>query len=290
MTAATPPLGGRPSASLIVATRDRPEFLPIVLACCRHQSYLPLETIVVDDGERFPVSQAVVAAAGAHLIRAEPDTPLGTKLNLGIDVARGAVCLKIDDDDWYGSTYAETMIGRLIQDWADGERAALVVAVPFLIFDLARWEIRRSIDSQYAGATLCFRRQDWADHPFPPVHRYEDTTFYGEQVSRGTRTLGVAAPASYLAVRHGGIGPNRGHTWVTQPSAVSVEDHLRGRPLHERSPEEMLPAWVIKQYRMMHRRLRAINAGPVTTDLGLLPPTRGVRSSMDDSPSCRPTD
>src|SRR3712207_660099 len=78
-----------PLVSLIVTTRDRPAFLPIVLACCRDQTVTCTEIIIVDDGDNAPVDPQLAASLGARVIRAEPGTPIGTKLNLGIVAARG---------------------------------------------------------------------------------------------------------------------------------------------------------------------------------------------------------
>lgn len=266
-----------PLVSLIVTTRDRPDFFPIALACCLHQTYPNREIIVVDDGEQFPVPAARAADAGFVVIQPDVATSLGTKLNLGCDAAWGEICLKIDDDDWYGPEYVATMVDRLLADWTNGPRASLLVANGFLLFDLPRWEIRRAYDAQYAGATLCFRREDWAACPFRPLANHEDVNFYGDQVGRGTRPLAIHVPESFLAVRHPFGGANRGHTWRTMSSAETVEEHLLERPLHERTPESLLPAWALDAYANLRHRLRqdeseggAIVAGTVTTDLGLV--------------------
>src|SRR4051794_33498707 len=90
-----------PLISVIITTRDRPYLLPVALTCYQHQTYPRRELIVVDDGEEFPADAARVAAVGGRLIRVEPGTPLGTKLNAGVEAADGRFCQKMDDDDWY---------------------------------------------------------------------------------------------------------------------------------------------------------------------------------------------
>src|SRR5262249_4001230 len=70
-----------PLVSVILTTRDRPRFLAVALACYRRQTYPHRELIVVDDGDDFPADEARIAAVGGRLLRVEPGTPLGAKLN-----------------------------------------------------------------------------------------------------------------------------------------------------------------------------------------------------------------
>src|SRR5579875_774722 len=100
---------GRPLVSVILTTRDRPRFLDIALACYAHQTYPDRELIVVDDGQEFPADPDRVAAAGGKLVRVPPGTPLGTKLNAGVREARGVLCQKMDDDDWYAANFMEKL-------------------------------------------------------------------------------------------------------------------------------------------------------------------------------------
>src|SRR5215216_5164074 len=145
-----------PSVSVILTTRDRPRFLAVALRCYAHQTYPRRELIVVDDGEEFPVDEQVVATLGGRLVRLAPGTPLGTKLNRGLEIARGPLCQKMDDDDWYAPRFLETMIHSVVSNHQQVCRPTLAFLMPFLFFDVARWEIRRSIDVNAPGATLLF--------------------------------------------------------------------------------------------------------------------------------------
>src|SRR2546423_12785563 len=102
-----------PFVSVVLTTRDRPRLLSIALACYKHQTYPKRELIVVDDGALFPADARAVAAVGGTLIRTEPGTPLGAKLNRGVSAARGPLCQKMDDDDWYAPRFLETMVSAL---------------------------------------------------------------------------------------------------------------------------------------------------------------------------------
>jgi glycosyltransferase involved in cell wall biosynthesis len=242
---------------VILTTRDRPRFLEIALRCYQHQTYVPRELIVVDDGDVAPAEEGAVAATGGRLIRAEPGTPLGTKLNLGAQAARGVLCQKMDDDDWYAPQYLETMVAA----WRRGLRAPsgppLAFLTPFLFFDVARWEVRRSARNNVAGATLLFGRADWEARPFRALPGDEDVWFFLDQTRRGLFPLPVRAPELYLAVRHRGTQSERDHTWITQSSGVMLEDDLLERELHPGGPESLLPDWALAFYTDLRRELLA---------------------------------
>src|SRR5438067_6968685 len=95
--------------SVVMATHERPHLLPIALRCYQEQTWPERELVVVDDGERFPVREALVRSVGGRLLRVPPGTMLGTKLNLGLEVLHGTFCQKMDDDDWYASDFLATM-------------------------------------------------------------------------------------------------------------------------------------------------------------------------------------
>jgi glycosyltransferase involved in cell wall biosynthesis len=245
--------------SVILATRNRPRFLPIALACYGRQTYPQRELIVIDDGEEFPVEADAVAAVGGRMIRVEPGTPLGTKLNRGAEEARGRLCQKMDDDDWYAPHFLETMVAAVLASWRVVCRPTVAFLTPFLFFDLARWEVRHSRSINIPGATLLFGRDEWEARPLRPVRRDEDVWFVLDQVAAGTTTLPVHAPELFLAVRHGGAGASRdrGHTWTHQASGETLEDHLARRPLYKGGPEALLPDWALAAYRALRRDLPA---------------------------------
>lgn len=239
----------RPLVSVVLTTRDRPRFLPLALAGYRQQSYPNRELIVVDDGDRFPVVAADVASAGGRLLRVAPGTPLGTKLNAGIAEARGRLIQKMDDDDWYGPGFLAAMVAALDARWRVACRPTLVFLSPFLLFDLASWHIRRSLTGHLPGATLLFPRALWAERPFRPLAGDEDVWFLLDHARLGAATVIAAALETYLAVRHTGLGADRGHTWTHQGTGVALDDYARHLPRHTRGPEDILPAWALDTYR-----------------------------------------
>ncbi len=238
-----------PLVSMILTTRDRPRFMEMALACFEHQDYPNRELIVVDDGDQHPVDESAVARLGGAVIRTEPGTPLGSKLNLGCDAARGMLCQKMDDDDWYGPGFESTMVQALLSRWGDACSPALAVLTPFRFFDLARWEVRQTPVGNVPGATLLFPRQDWRDHPFRPLPGDEDVWFFLDQIEHGSTAVRVPATDHYMAVRHRGLGTDRGHTWVNQWTGQALEEDLLELDIVPGGPDAHLPEWALEFYR-----------------------------------------
>jgi FkbM family methyltransferase len=242
-----------PLTSIILTTRDRPYLLSIALACYRHQTYRHRELVVVDDGEAFPADETAIAANGGRLIRVAPGTPLGTKLNRGVSEARGVLCQKMDDDDWYAPQFVEMMVAALLKSRRAICRPTLAFLMPFLFFDLAEWEVRRSVGSNVPGATLLFARDDWQEHGFRAVRRDEDVWFLLDQARAGRKMLPVHALEMFLAVRHQGGSRDRGHTWTHQEAGQTLEQYLTTRPIYQGGPEALLPEWAVTAYRELRR-------------------------------------
>lgn len=246
-SALTHSAGGRPAplVSVILTTRDRPRFLKIALRCFAHQTYAPRELVVVDDGMRWPADQEAITAVGGRLIRVEPGTPLGTKLNRGIAESAGLLCQKMDDDDWYAPAFLE----RLVQVWQDSQRRVswplVMGCAPHQLFDLHRWEIRSNLGG-VAGGTLFFTREVWEQCPFRDIVKAEDGWFILDQRRLGVRLLTVDGAGAFLLVRHRSVSVDRGHTWRYW-AHQTVEEVFQQLPAHDR-PEAMLPAWAIEAY------------------------------------------
>lgn len=253
-----------PLVSLILTTRDRPSFFQTALSCYQHQTYPNRELIVVDDGDQFPVDEGQVQNIGGRLFRAQPGTHLGTKLNLGCEEARGSFCQKMDDDDWYGPLFVETMVSALMRSWREFCRPTVAFLTPFLFFDVARWEIRRSVEGNVPGASFLFPRLDWWERPFRPLPGDEDVWFLMDQLRMGAYPLRVRALEQFIAVRHRGFGQDRGHTWVNQSSGQSLEDDMLKLQLYDGGPEALLPAWAIAFYqRVRLESVEGISPAPL---------------------------
>src|SRR5262249_38026445 len=158
---------------------------------------------------------------GGRLIRVEPGTMLGTKLNRGVSEARGRLCQKMDDDDWYAPEFIETMVSALQASRSVVCRPTLAFLMGFLFFEVGRWEVRRSLENNVPGATLLFAREDWEERPFRALPQDEDVWFLLDQLRVGATALPVQAPEAFVAVRHRG-GRDRGHTWTHQSTGQAL--------------------------------------------------------------------
>jgi glycosyltransferase involved in cell wall biosynthesis len=234
--------GGLPLVSVVLTTHERPEFLPVALACHHHQTYPRKELIVVDDGAVHPVPRSDIGRAGGRLLYVPPGTPLGTKLNNGLGVASGEYCLKMDDDDWYAPEFLERMMAALRKRTRKVRCSVVAALSPFLFFDLARWQIRRSVDPGVSGATLVFRLEDWRAVPFRPISRLVDAGFIEDQTTAGAELLRVHALESFLQVRH------RDHIWKDEGDGFPFDEYLQALARYKQAPEALLPAWAKDQY------------------------------------------
>jgi len=257
--------GEQPQVSVILTTKDRPAFLPIALACYDQQTYPNRELLVIDDGDAFPVDASIVAAAGGRLFRVPTGTSLGAKLNLGVAEARGELCQNVDDDDWYAHRFMSRMVSALLASRAEVCRPTVTTLMPFLLFDLRRWQVRRSRDDGYAGATLLFSPADARAAPFRDGVTAVDRHFLDDQRDIGGVHLRVEALETFLAVRHGGGALARGHTWTHLTVGPRVDDDLVQRPLYARGPEVLLPAWACARYQEVRAQLLA--ESPTSTAL-----------------------
>ena len=250
----------RPLVSCVLTTRDRPRFLDIALRCFRSQTYRERELLIVDDGARYPADRGRIEAAGGRLLRVEPDTPLGTKLNVGVREARGAFCQKVDDDDWYAPRFLDTMVGMLYHVRSVVCRPTIAFVTPFLLFETARWDLRVSRPRNIPGATLLFSRDDWEAVPFRGVRSHEDLWFLIDQRRRGIEFLPVDALEQFVAIRHQADADARGHTWTHNPNGERLESQMTRLPKYSRPPEALLPGWARSFYRQLHRDAR-VRAG-----------------------------
>jgi hypothetical protein len=137
---------------------------------------------------------------------------------------------------------------------------AIAFLTPFLFFDLARWEVRRTQHSSAPGATLLFAREDWAERPFRGVRFDEDTWFLKDQLQCGRGVVMSEDIESFLAIRHRGARGDRGHTWVTEVDGHPLEDHIGTQPLHARQAEQLLPAWALAFYGALRDEIRSTPA------------------------------
>ncbi len=122
-----------PRVSVVLLTRDRPEFLPLALDSVLSQD-VACEVIVIDQGSE-PAAAAATAAAcerrsGVQLHRNERNLGTSAGRNLGVGLSERELILFLDDD-------AELMPGALAHmvDVLDGDPAAVAVSATVITPD-----------------------------------------------------------------------------------------------------------------------------------------------------------
>ncbi len=205
--------------SCVMATKDRPAFVRVALACFARQTCRDAELIVVDDGA-LSVEPLCRGRERVRYIRLDRPAPLGAKLNLGIATAEGGAIQKLDDDDYYHPGFLATAWARLRERAGDG---SVVAWDCFYVLDTLDTAVRYSGHGWKAGGTLCFPRSMWQRRPFREVPRSVDSWFLHDH---DPSVIRVCAPEMYLLVRHGR------NTWRHMQGGLDADRFLRTLPLH----------------------------------------------------------
>jgi len=204
--------------SCVMATKDRPGFFRIALACFLRQTYPARELIVVDDGDE-PVENLCSGRPLVRYFRLTKPASLGAKLNLGVSAAQGPVIQKLDDDDYYRPEFLRTAMTHL----PAGEGGCLAAWDFFLVLQTSDTAMRQSGHGWRAGGTLCFPKSLWSRNGFRDLPRSVDSWFLRDHQPR---VIPVCAPEQYVLVRHGR------NTWTQMQGGLDADEFLRTRPLY----------------------------------------------------------
>lgn len=227
----------REFVSCIMATRNRGAFVRQAIRCFLRQTYEDSELIVVDDGDE-PAADLRRGASRVRYLRLEKQTPVGTKLNIGVGEARGTILQKLDDDDYYAPDFLE----KAVMGLATGEPERTVVAWgSFLVLLAGGTQLHFSGEHWAAGGTLCFHREVWRRAQFRDTPGEVDKSFL---LDHHPNLLRVRAPESYLLVRHGG------NTW-TEWGAETVDQFFRRLPVYPKALEALIDPESLEFYRSL---------------------------------------
>ena len=210
--------------SSILPTRNRRRFVAQAVRCFERQRYPDRELIVVDDGED-QVEDLCTGRERIRYIHLGRPTPLGTKLNLGVERAAGEILHKMDDDDYYHLDFLTTAVLR-----ADAARDRIVAWDCFLVWIAGEAAPRYSGHGWAAGGTLCFFRPVWQRAPFRDLPRRVDRWFL---IDHQYQVEPVCAPELYLLVRHGA------NTW-TRMDDDDADERLRQLPRYSKPLEQVI--------------------------------------------------
>jgi glycosyltransferase involved in cell wall biosynthesis len=223
-----------------MATRDRREFIPQALRCFSRQTYQESELIVVDDG-RKSVGDLCRGIPRVRHIQLYKPANTGTKLNIGIERARGDILQKVDDDDYYHPDFLKLAAARLP---SQPSVRTLVAWDCFLVLIAGEMKLRHSGHGWEAGGTFCFHRSLWELKPFRDVAKNEDYWFINDHRPRIRR---VCAADYYMLVRHGR------NTWQLM-HGKPVDSYFRSLPPYRKELEAVVPPEDLTFYRSLQYR------------------------------------
>jgi len=126
----------RPTLSVVIPTRGRPERLGVSLAALRRQTVPPLEIIVVDDGSPDAAAVATVVETGGARVLRQDGAGVAAARNAGVRVARGACVAFTDDDCEAAPDWVENLTGAIAAG-ADAVGGRMINACPENPFDTA---------------------------------------------------------------------------------------------------------------------------------------------------------
>jgi len=218
--------GPSPRVSCILATGNRLGFTRQAIRCFLRQTYDDSELVVVDDGKE-PAADLCKGLLRVRYIRLDRPTLLGTKLNIGVQHARGIIIQKLDDDDYYHPQFLERAVSNLKDRNGKG---GLVAWDCFLVLLAGERLVRFSGHGWAAGGTLCFHRALWEQRPFRDLPREVDAWFLRDHNMQVNR---ICAPDLYILVRHGR------NTWREQ-NGRNVNSYFAQKPFERRSIEALV--------------------------------------------------
>lgn len=209
-----------------MATKDRRSLFQRALSYFQAQTLEDRELIVVDDGEDS-VEDLCRGVDQVRYLRTEP-LPLGTKMNLGFEAARGDVFQKLDDDDYYHPDFLRAVAATL----ESAEEEDVIVAWDcFLLWTWGDDRLRFSGYGRQSGSTLGFPRAVWERTKFQDIPKSVDSRFLEDAE---TTILGVRAPEMHVVFRHGA------NTWNTLRTGTPTDDWARQLPEYPKTLEEIV--------------------------------------------------
>jgi glycosyltransferase involved in cell wall biosynthesis len=219
------------TTSIVICTRDRPDFLARCLASIRHQTLSPNQVIVVDNASKLANTREVALAAGVDYVR-EERPGLDFARNAGARAAIGEIVAYTDDDVQLHSRWLE----RLVSAFDTPE----VMAVTGLVLP-AELETEAQLHFEtYWGFGRGYRRIDFGSIFFAsdqtrgcPVWEigaganmafrrgaFEKVGFFDERLDVGAAGCSGDSEFWHRVLAHGGV-------CRYEPSAVAYHFHRR---------------------------------------------------------------
>ena len=191
-----------PLVTCLCLTRNRSEWLPKAIACFAAQTYEQRELLIVADGDDVTaIVAALPAGSPVRLACVGATLSIGAKRNYGCGLANGELIAHWDDDDYSAPGRLVDQVERLLSCGR-----AVTGYEPMKFTDGASWweytsEVPRG--SYVVGTSLMYRRDWWAQHPFPDCHVGEDSAFVAQAFAAGQLCRAEAGDLMYATIHEG---------------------------------------------------------------------------------------
>lgn len=196
----------RPLVSCVMPTCGRKEFVLQSVCYFNRQDYPERELLILDDGPEN-LSREIPRDPSIRYFHFNERRSIGTKRNIGCQLARGSVIACWDDDDWYAPRRLSVQMKTLLS--GDAQLCALPARV---FFDLRKWEFwsctpglhRRLWAGDVAAGTLVYHRHVWERlAKYPDRSLAEDGLFLKAAIRRGANLTRVNGELLFIYLRHG---------------------------------------------------------------------------------------
>ena len=194
-----------PLVSVIVPALEEQNYLPLLLDSIKHQTYQPIEVIIVDSSPPVAkqATEKVAAAYGAKTV----DVPkLGVSIarNKGAEAATGDILLFCDADCIMAQDFTELLVEGLIQ----GGTLAHGVDCIYDDFPIALmwmpWQLVKPTDYTSGRGVAMYQEDFWAVGGYDEAH--DPMKGYREDLDLGRRILARYGPDSVVLMRNALVG------------------------------------------------------------------------------------
>jgi DNA-binding beta-propeller fold protein YncE/predicted flap endonuclease-1-like 5' DNA nuclease len=190
-----------PLVSCVMPTYNRPLFVPKAVEYFLRQDYPHRELIIVDDGTDS-IGHLVTDDERIHYIHLEDKLTIGAKMNVGCEVASGAIIARWEDDVWMDYWRLSYQVAALLKHQAD-----ICGVDNFLHYDVinqSAWHSTRPPGTRpwMLGSTLCFTQAYWARNPFLDVNLGDEIHFIRSE--RTAKIFNLQAVTFLVDIIHGG--------------------------------------------------------------------------------------
>lgn len=103
-----------PSVSVIIPTHNRAELVRRAIASVLHQTLVPDEVIVIDDGSTDHTPEVLAAYGPPVKVLQQPNSERSAARNHGLSVAQGDLIAFLDSDDFLAPTSIERRVAEFV--------------------------------------------------------------------------------------------------------------------------------------------------------------------------------